>query len=131
VTGSSLALDTNIAIAVLAGEANSLLSPDLGPFVLPVPVVGELRYGALNSRRSAENLAEVEALIDRCRVLDVTATTAEVYARLRLQLSERGRPIPENDLWIAAICVEHQVPLATLDAHFDVVESLARHRVVP
>ena len=97
-SGSSLALDTSVAIAVLAGEADSLLSPDLGPFLLPVPVVGELRYGALNSRRSAQNLAEVDSLVGRCLVLDVTAATAEVYARLRLQLRERGKPIPENDL---------------------------------
>ncbi|MEO7189989.1 MAG: type II toxin-antitoxin system VapC family toxin [Vicinamibacterales bacterium] len=130
-TGSSIALDTSIAIAVLAGEAGSLLSPDLGPFLLPVPVVGELRYGALNSRRSAHNLAEVERLVERCTVLDVTAATAEVYARLRLQLRELGKPIPENDLWIAAICVEHQVPLATLDGHFDVIKPLARHQVTP
>ena len=128
-SGSSLALDTSVAIAVLAGEADSLLSPDLGPFLLPVPVVGELRYGALNSRRSAQNLAEVDSLVGRCLVLDVTAATAEVYARLRLQLRERGKPIPENDLWIAAICLEHQVPLASSDSHFDVVESLMRHPV--
>ena len=126
-TGNRLALDTSVAIAVLAGEANSLLSPDLGPFLLPVPVVGELRYGALNSRRREQNLAEVDALIDRCQVVDATAVTAGVYARLRLRLRELGKPIPENDLWIAAICVEHEVPLATLDGHFDVIETLALH----
>ena len=52
--------------------------------------------------------------------------TAAVYARLRLGLKEKGKPIPENDLWIAALCVEHQVPLVTLDGHFDSVEELER-----
>ena len=125
-SGNSVALDTSVAIAVLADQTGSLLSQPVQEFLLPVPVVGELRYGALNSRRSAENLAEVERLVARCRVLDITATTAAVYARLRLALKEKGKPIPENDLWIAALCVEHQVPLVTLDGHFDAVEELAR-----
>jgi len=126
VSGNSIALDTSVAIAVLAGQAGSLLSQPVEQILLPVPVVGELRYGALNSRRSAENLAEVERLVARCRVLDITAATAAVYARLRLGLKEKGKPIPENDLWIAALCVEHQVPLVTLDGHFDVIEELER-----
>ena len=90
-------------------------------------MIGELRYGALNSRRASDNLADVERLVSRCRVLDVTASTAAMYAELRHGLKPRGKPIPENDLWIAALCVEHRVPLATLDVHFDVVEGLARY----
>jgi len=129
VSGNSVALDTSAAIAVLAGQASSLLSQSVQEFALPVPVIGELRYGALNSRRSAENLAEVERLVSRCRILDITAATADVYARLRLGLKDKGQPIPENDLWIAAVCVEHQVPLVTLDAHFDAVEELKQRGV--
>ena len=125
-SGNSVALDTSVAIAVLAGQAVSFLSQSVQEFLLPVPVIGELRYGALNSRRSTENLAEVERLVAQCRVLDITTATADVYARLRLGLKEKGKPIPENDLWIAAVCVEHQVPLVTLDAHFDAVEQLER-----
>jgi len=49
------------------------------------------------------------------------------YARIRVRLREKGKPIPENDLWIAAACIEHRLPLAALDSHFDVVEGLARH----
>lgn len=114
-SGSSIAIDTNVAIGILADEAGALLGNAVGEFLLPVPVVGELRYGALNSRRTAGNLAEVERLTDRCRVLNITTATAAVYARLRLQLKQKGQPIPENDLWIAALCVEHHVPLASLD----------------
>lgn len=126
VSGSSVALDTSVAIAVLAGQAGILLSQSPEEIFLPVPVIGELRYGALNSKRSAENLAEVARLVSRCRVLDITAATAAVYARLRLHLKEKGKPIPENDLWIAALCVEHQLPIVTLDGHFDVIEELER-----
>ncbi len=125
-SGNSVALDTSVAIAVLAGQAGALLSQSPQEILLPVPVIGELRYGALNSRRSTENLAEIERLVSRCRVLDITALTATVYARLRLGLKAKGKPIPENDLWIAALCVEHQVTLVTLDGHFDVIEGLER-----
>lgn len=68
--GSSVALDTSVAIDVLAGRAESLTAHAVTEFLLPVPVVGELRYGALNSRKADENLAEVERLVARCGVLE-------------------------------------------------------------
>lgn len=124
--GSSVALDTSVAIDVLAGRAESLTAQTIAEFLLPVPVVGELRYGALNSRKADENLAEVERLVARCRVMDITVATAAVYARLRLQLKTKGKPIPENDVWIAASCVEHDVKLAAVDGHFDAIDDLQR-----
>jgi tRNA(fMet)-specific endonuclease VapC len=125
VSGNSVALDTSVAIDVLADRAKSLRSQSV-EFLLPVPVVGELQYGALNSRRAEQNVAEVERLVARCRVLEVTRVTADVYARLRLDLKKKGKPIPENDLWIAALCVEHEVKLAAVDGHFDAVDGLER-----
>lgn len=66
--GSSVALDTSVAIDVLADRAESLTSQAITGFLLPVPVVGELRYGALNSRNAEDNLAEVKRLVARCHV---------------------------------------------------------------
>jgi tRNA(fMet)-specific endonuclease VapC len=124
-SGSRIVLDTNAAIAVLndSGGAGTWIRRYTELF-LPVPAIGELRFGALKSQRSAENLRRIETLVSRCTVLEVGLQTAEVYARLRLDLRKRGKPIPENDLWIAAICVEHDLPLASLDGHFDDVEEL-------
>jgi len=118
-----------VAIDVLAAKVDARLLSSVNEHLLPSPVVGELRYGALNSSKSAENLARVEALVIRCVVLNVTVATAKVYAELRLALRVKGRPIPENDLWIAALCVEHQVPLAAVDAHFDAIDDLKRWRL--
>jgi len=129
VSGNSVALDTSVAIALLAGEASSLLTQPLTEILLPAPVIGELRYGALNSRRVTDNLADVERLVSRCRVLDITASTAATYAQLRLALKQAGKPIPENDLWIAALCVEQRIPLVTFDGHFDAVEGLERRQL--
>ncbi|MEE9295495.1 MAG: PIN domain-containing protein [Phycisphaerae bacterium] len=51
-------------------------------------------------------------------------TTADVYAGVRLRLKHAGKPIPENDVWIAALCVQHGVPPATSDEHFAHVDAL-------
>ena len=123
-SGNSVALDTSIAIDVLADRAESFTSQPITEFLLPVPVVGELRYGARNSRRAEENLAEVERLVARCRVMDITLVTAEVYARLRLDLKKKGKPIPENDLWIAATALALDATLVSRDSDFQAVEGL-------
>jgi len=126
-TGNRLALDTNAAIAVLnAANRSSMPIQRHNTWVMPVQVVGELRFGALKSSRTQENLAKVNALVDSCSVLDTTTGTATAYAGVRQQLRRIGRPIPENDLWIAASCLEHRVPLATNDGHFDDVAGLER-----
>ena len=57
-------------------------------------------------------------------LLSPGATTAEHYGRIRAQLAQSGTPIPENDIWIAALALEHQLPLAARDAHFDRVTGL-------
>ena len=125
-SGNSVALDTSVAIDVLADRAASLTSQPITEFLLPVPVVGELRYGALNSRRADENVVEVERLVARCHILDITLATAEVYARLRLDLKKKGKPIPENDLWIASLALQHSLPVVTRDTHFEWVTGLNR-----
>lgn len=124
-SGAKIALDTDVAVAIL-NEARGAWErvQKFDEIYLPVPAVGELRFGALNSGRPEENLRKVDFFLGRCRILDIRLSTTEAYARVRLALKKKGRPIPENDLWIAALCVEHAVPLATYDEHFDEVESL-------
>lgn len=123
--GNSVALDTNQAIAILNDDPSALsFYATFGEICLPVTVLGELRYGALNSRRIQENLDNIARLAIRCRLLAVDDATATRYARLRMALKKLARPIPENDLWIAAACDQHALPLATLDSHFSVVPGL-------
>ncbi len=124
-TGNSVALDTNQAINVL-NDVPAVVAwlNTFDRLYLPATVVGELLYGALNSAKSAENLSKIDALVATCLVLDTTVRTGGTYAQLRLALKKKGRPVPENDLWIAAACVEHQLPLATDDDHFSAVALL-------
>lgn len=125
-SGNSIALDTNQAIALLNGQADiAVWLQGFNDIILPVIVIGELRYGAANSKNVAANSERIEKLIPTCRVIEVKAATTEVYARLRLALKKKARPIPENDLWIAALCVEHKLTLATSDPHFSEVSELS------
>lgn len=124
--GDAVALDTSVAVELLRGRTD--VTRSLGSFrlvCLPMPVVGELRYGALLSDRSTENLARVEDLIDRCTLLPVDERTAEHYARVRHDLKRAGTPIPENDVWIAAVCRRFELRLATTDQHFGSISELA------
>lgn len=124
-TGSSIGLDTNQAVHVLNDVAVVIAwLKSFAELLVPVTVVGELRFGALKSSRSRENLAKVDAFVSRCKVLETRTATADLYARVRLDLLAKGRPVPEDDLWIAAACLEHGVPLATADRHFDHVSGL-------
>lgn len=93
-------------------------------FALPVTVAGELLFGAQNSGRPAENLQNYRSFILDTQVLLLDALATEHYAEIRLALKQQGRPIPENDMWIAAICRANDVPLLTFDKHFGYVPGL-------
>jgi tRNA(fMet)-specific endonuclease VapC len=129
VNGNKVALDTNVTIAVLNDtQGAGAWVRGFEQVYLPVPVVGELIFGALNSQRPQHNSARVQELISRCAVLEVRVSTASIYAQTRVQLKRKGKPIPENDLWIAALCLEHGIPLATEDAHFSEISGLTVER---
>jgi len=120
-----ISLDTNIVIRLLKDDnaVINLLSRK-SIIYLPVPVTAELLFAAKNSGRPKENLKTYNEFIDTCRVLNITRKTADRYSTVRLQLKQKGRPIPENDLWIAAVCIENNLPIITADTHFDNVEGL-------
>jgi len=127
--GNDVALDTTVAVQVMNGVAATVTFLNtFSKIFLPVPVIGELRYGAVNSTRSAENLARISKLLAQCTPINADVATAETYADVRFELKKRGTPIPENDIWIAAICVQHGLPIATLDQHFSNVSKLQVRR---
>ena len=90
-------------------------------------VAGELLAGFRNGTRFAQNLNKLEAFLRRPRVspLPVTWDTADRYGRIHTALRRKGRPIPSNDVWIAAHTMETGAYLVSFDAHFDDVDGLA------
>lgn len=90
-------------------------------------VLGELEYGFRHGSRYRENRRELESFLDHplVRFLPPTFTTAERFGRIAASLRRKGRPIPSNDLWIAAQAMETGAELVALDRHFSQVEGLA------
>jgi len=120
------ALDSTTAIRYLNGDSAVVVRVTTLPtVVLPLIVVGELLFGAEHSARPLENLPRYLQFIDACTVVPMGRETATFYSRTRCALRRKGRPIPENDVWIAAQCLEHGWTLATDDEHFTYVDGLA------
>lgn len=110
-----------------AGRWNGTIST-ASEVLIPAVVLGELRYGFKASRLEAENDRKLGEFLrhSRVKVLTVTERTSACYATLKYYLRQAGSPIPENDIWIAALAVENMVPLVTGDAHFDLLPQVAR-----
>jgi tRNA(fMet)-specific endonuclease VapC len=87
-------------------------------------VIGELLFGAENSNRSLQNISRYLEFIETCQSIPLGRETAVVYAKTRLALKRKGRPIPINDVWIAAQCLQHGWRLVTDDSDFGYVDDL-------
>ena len=123
-TGKVL-LDTNIVIAIFADEASVKQQLAIvGEIFIPSIVLGELYYGARKSARAEQNIARVDEFAAGNTVLLCDTTTARQYGVIKAQLQVKGKPIPENDIWIAAIAEQHQLTLVTRDSHFQHVDGL-------
>ena len=117
-----IALDTNVAIALLNNDKAVLaVLKKYDSICLPVTVCGELIFGAKNSGLSEKNEKKYFAFIESCELLDINMLVAEKYADVRLKLKKAGKPIPENDIWIAATCLVNNIAIFTLDKHFKYV----------
>ena len=89
-------------------------------------VLGEFHAGILGGSRGHHNLGLLRKLLTKptVEVLLPARETAEEYARLFIQLKRAGTPIPDNDLWIAALAVQHDLILITRDKHFEHIPQL-------
>lgn len=99
-------LDANIVIALFADEAivKSHLA-QASEVCIPSFVIGELCYGARKSGRVEANLARIDELVANSTILECNAETAQQYGEVKNKLRLKGRPLPENDVWIAALAI--------------------------
>jgi tRNA(fMet)-specific endonuclease VapC len=118
-------LDTNIIVALFKDDPTVHQRLSERPRVLVSTVVlGELYYGAQNSTRLSKNLRQINRLLTRAAVLKNDGLTAYEYGLIGSELRAKGRPIPENDVWIAAAARRHGLILVSRDQHFSEVERL-------
>jgi len=119
-------LDTNIIIALFEGDDAVLSNLDQAAEVfMSAVVLGELFFGAAKSGRPSENMAKIEQFAGARAILSCDLDVAREYGLLKTTPQRKGRPLPENDIWIAATAKQHRVVLVTRDRHFDDVEGLA------
>lgn len=120
-----LLLDTNAAIAMIDDDRDLWRLLDLaGSISLPTTAFGELVHGAHASARVDENLDRLSLLADLAGLIGTDVGTAILYGELKAATRRIGRTIPDNDLWIAAVAVQHGLTLVTRDTHFDAVEGI-------
>jgi tRNA(fMet)-specific endonuclease VapC len=123
----ALILDTNALSAVADGEASAIeLVAGADRVAVPVIVLGEYRLGIAQSRRRVSYDSWLREWITAVMVLDIDDGTTHSYSSIGLELKRKGKPIPTNDLWIAALCRQHSLPLISRDQHFDLVPGLRR-----
>ena len=115
--------DTNIIIGFLKNDIKIVeRAGELEEINISVITVGEILYGANNSEKSEENIKKYKNFFEFCNIVNVTEKTAEFYAEIRYKLKKAGKPIPENDIWIAAIAVENGYTIITRDKHLKSIE---------
>jgi len=118
-------LDTNVVIALFKRDvAVQKNLAEAEKVFIPATVLGELYYGARKSRHIEKNMARIEEFAGSVAVLGCNAGTAREYGIIKNQLRIKGRPIPENDIWIAAVAQQHNLVLVSRDDHFAEVEGL-------
>jgi tRNA(fMet)-specific endonuclease VapC len=119
------ALDTNIIIDLFKGNRAIADKIDQAKTIyLPAPALGELYFGAENSERKQHHLQQINMLLQLVQVLSISEQTAEIYGSIKTHLKRQGKPIPENDIWIAALAKEHSLPVVTRDNHFKHIPDL-------
>jgi tRNA(fMet)-specific endonuclease VapC len=118
-------LDSNVVIALFDREVSVLEQISAAErTIIPIPVIGELYYGAFKSQRSRSNIEKIDALALSHTIAGVNFDTAQLYGEIKSLLHRRGMPIPNNDIWIAAVALQHGAAVATRDAHFNVIDNL-------
>ena len=126
-----IALDANRYIDFARGDETALQPlRHAQEIALPSIVLGELRAGFLCGSRSAENERNLVRFLNtpRVKVLYPDEGTNHQYARLFMQLRGQGTPIPTNDIWIAALVVQHELILFARDRHFEHLPQIPRIR---
>ena len=122
-------LDTNILIALFARDPSvegQVANAD-EVFIASINL-GELYYGASKSSQVEANTARLDDLAGQSAVLSCDASTAKHYGHIKHRLRLRGKPIPENDIWVAAVAQQHALTLISRDTHFAEVEDLTVER---
>ena len=123
----TVVLDTNAYIYFVKGDLTimgHILNADV--VLIPSILIGELSYGFNKAKKKEDNFKILFSFLDEPQVfvVDVDETIARSYANIKYGLQKIGRPIPSNDIWIAACALSKNQPIITRDKHFDFIEGI-------
>lgn len=124
--GNRILLDTNIIVDLFRGNLHIFNRiTETQQIDIPFVVLTELIFGAYKSKSKDKHLAQIERFVEGCNVLHSDERVTEFYAEIKVKLLAAGKPIPENDIWIAAIAKRYKRTLITRDNHFKQIPELA------
>jgi tRNA(fMet)-specific endonuclease VapC len=124
-TGNNYLLDSNIVIEIFDGNktfADKISKEET--LYLPCIVLGELYTGVNRVVNKAKHLKKLTDFLELCTVINIDSITAKYYGETIATLYKKGKPIPTNDVWIAAIALQYGFMLITNDAHFKEIPGL-------
>jgi tRNA(fMet)-specific endonuclease VapC len=122
----SLLLDTSFIIELFLRNSDAeRVVASASELYIPSIALGELLYCAERSSRRSENIAQIEEFAASAAILSCDAETAWRYGEIKSSLRSKGRPLSDNDIWIASVARQHQLTIATRDAHFSEIPGLA------
>ena len=125
----NILIDTNIYAYALRGYADVVdILRKASVIGISTISIGELLSGFKGGGREKQNREELDTFLDspRVRIHYIDEITSEFYAEIVNQLKEKGTPIPTNDIWIAAVALQHGLKLFTKDQHFEYVTGILR-----
>ena len=118
-------IDTNIVIGLFKNDESVVSNIQTATQIyIPSVVIGELFYGAFNSNNKQENIEKINQFSQDANVLNCNSTTGLFYGLIKKELKDKGNPIPENDIWIAALAQQHNMPLVSRDKHFIIIKNI-------
>jgi tRNA(fMet)-specific endonuclease VapC len=124
-TGNKIFLDSNIIIEVFSG--NKLIADkvnNLLPFYISSIVLGELYVGINRVANKSKHLEKLISFLELCTILDIDSATARYFGEIMATLYKKGKPIPTNDVWIAATVKQHNLTLISRDKHFEEIDDI-------
>lgn len=119
-------LDTNIVIALFKNDnlvINKII--EAKEIFISNITVGEMYFGAYKSSKVKNNIKQIDSFVASNKILNCDSTTAKHYGQIKNKLKIKGKPIPENDVWIAAITMQYDLILVSRDKHLQEIENLS------
>lgn len=124
--GRGVLLDTNIIIGIFANDSSILdRLRQTDEVFIPSVALGELYYGAYKSAHPQDNAGRIDQLATNATVLFCDTTTARHYGLIKANLRAKGKPLPENNIWIASIAKHHDLVVVSRDQHFQEIDELS------